>query len=222
MRKLFQLVAADLWSIVVMVGPAKLDPDERSSIFEPTFPLVREVTFLGIKPPAPAIFVDATLALPTFPAATRLQLAPEQYAHQLQLNLDRWSAIAPCVTHLRVSRVASIGHIQQLAKAIGVHSGGGRPPSQSTSAPTLRTYPGIQRLVIEACTRIVNALDDAVLIQRSITNISLQIVKTCNAPNSDVGVTATFLPEYAHITHEEREGKRLQDWVEQIEDGQAW
>ncbi|KAH9847462.1 hypothetical protein C2E23DRAFT_889996 [Lenzites betulinus] len=217
-RKLFQLVAADLWSLVVQAGPAAaLHPHTRSSVFEHTFPLVQEVTFLGLCPPARPPATDAKPRSVTFPAATRLHLTRD--AHRRRLYLDKWSTLAPGVTHLRVANLQHPGHVRELAEAIGVPFEPRRPPPEPP-----RTYPTIRHLAMEGCTRLLDrddrgnfsSINDLIAIEFQ------QIKRTCNAPDWNGGVTAVSLPEYSYVTQVEREREYVPEWVEQINDGDMW
>ncbi|KAH9894778.1 hypothetical protein C8Q73DRAFT_691513 [Cubamyces lactineus] len=123
-RRLFQLVAPDLWTLVLQSG-FRYGGTLGISLFTIPFPALRSLTVVEISNPN-SLFPDVdSSADPSasqeslFPALTHLHLLP--YDHDFQL-LDKWAIRAPHVTHLRVS--GQTGDLDQLARAVGVT----RPP----------------------------------------------------------------------------------------------
>ncbi|KAI0371054.1 hypothetical protein BV20DRAFT_1051825 [Pilatotrama ljubarskyi] len=73
-RTLFRLASPDLISLVVQCG-FKSGGDLHLHAIERPFPLLREVTFVGVADPL-TVFDDGADASPLFPAATHLYIVP--------------------------------------------------------------------------------------------------------------------------------------------------
>ncbi|KAI0820711.1 hypothetical protein BC628DRAFT_1395975 [Trametes gibbosa] len=219
-QSLTRLVASDLWSLTVLLRPLGLESCQPLFVLENPFPLVREATFLGVCDPE-CLLPTGAKPLPVFPAATHLHIAPE--LNEYQLGLPAWSAIAPRVTHLRVSNIWYSAQAQELADAVGVHivlsffrSVATEPPL----APFPRTYPTVRQIVMEPCPQPRDDFVNSILMYRMTTHGLRQINERCLAP--DVDVTAVFVPQSANIKSVDRDRQHLRRWLERVEGGNGW
>ncbi|KAJ8474528.1 hypothetical protein ONZ51_g7150 [Trametes cubensis] len=122
-RRLFELVAPDLWTLVLQSGFRYGGP-LGIPLFAAPFPALRSLTIAELTSPS-SLFADGASGAvqdanqgSLLPALTHLHLLP--YDHDFQLEM--WAARAPRVTHLRIS--GQTGGLDQLARAVGV----ARPP----------------------------------------------------------------------------------------------
>ncbi|KAH9846531.1 hypothetical protein C2E23DRAFT_573936 [Lenzites betulinus] len=221
-QKFIRLVAPDLWSLVIHVGPYGLGRDLQPHFLEYKFPLVREVAFLGVSNPARFLPRGAVASL-VFPAATHLHIALG--LNKSPLCLRSWSILAPRVTHLRVSNVGCKEQVEEIAERIDVQDIGTLNPAQPLpqSLPSLRsrTYPTVCRLLMEAThLPVLGRCSNPRVPYRAMQQRMRQIEEICLAP--DVGVRAVLLPEPDSIPFREVHKQRLKEWAKRNSGGDGW
>ncbi|KAL1949240.1 hypothetical protein VTO73DRAFT_11046 [Trametes versicolor] len=232
-QELVRLVAPDLWSLVLHAVPHASQDDLQYPILEHTFPLLREVAFIGLPGPTHFLRPDAKpWPASVFPRATHLHLSPSpRRAGGHDLHLSSWSALAPRVTHLRLSRIENRHHVQQLAEAIGVHvqlsimllgTAVLTPPAAPLPRPELpRTYPSVRCLLMEPAEMPRGRKCGNFALGQAVVGTGLgDIVRECQRPEVDVEAVLFKRPDTVpYVQH----AKILEEqWVERVEGREGW
>ncbi|KAH9847460.1 hypothetical protein C2E23DRAFT_499776 [Lenzites betulinus] len=220
-QKLVHLVARDLWSLVVHVGPFGLNRDLQFPILQHTFPLARELAFLGICSPDRLLPPGANPSL-VFPAATHLHIAPP--LGNRQLCLPEWCTMAPRVTHLYVSSIGQGDEVLQLAEAVGVHvvvSIVVLPPPDAPPPVPPRTYPSVRHLLVEPSPRPRGGrCGNPSMAHSAMNNALVRLVH--EFPARHVGVTAGYIPEFDSAKPMEHDAQRLALWHDRLAGNEGW
>ncbi|KAI0326827.1 hypothetical protein GY45DRAFT_1339166 [Cubamyces sp. BRFM 1775] len=127
-RRFFQLVAPELWTLVIQVG-FRYGGGLHIPLFTAPFPALREFTLIELLRPE-WLFgaIDVSSTGPVFPTVTHLHLLPHELEREFQLDL--WTTHVPHLTHLRVSGRSS-GIIDELTLAVGAAPAPSLPPKFS-------------------------------------------------------------------------------------------
>ncbi|KAI0356285.1 hypothetical protein OH77DRAFT_1423910 [Trametes cingulata] len=229
-RTLFRLAAPDLQSLVVQCGFSMGSNLDLSFLTQP-FPLLREITFVGISKPC-AVIADEAEASPVFPAATHLYIVP----HDFDLDLPFWSKHAPNVTHLGVSAASDWANVDGLAPALGipeeylqyarvrrrteeysVYPRGHRatPPPELPSPPPPRTYPSVRYLLLESSAPQMYMCGNGYMSYK----INLAVLKDLGSKALESGVTVVVLraPEYSATRYADECAQMRASWIARME-----
>lgn len=233
-QELVQLVAPDLWSLVVHTAERGPRDNLQYSIFEHTFPLLREAAFIGLLPPwsvrTSGPNRDVKLPLrPIFPSTTHLYF--DRHLSGGPLSLASWAVLAPSVTHLRVSGIYDRSHARELAEEVGVKVQSTGPfevevvstESPSPSLPSMRTYPSVQHLLIEPDAKTLTTTSCLTSHMRRHATMwkSLSDI-VCASRRAEVNIQLTLL-EAPDAVPDVQYAKALgEQWVERIEGGEGW
>lgn len=226
-QELVRLVAPDLWSLVVQTVPSGPRDELQYFIFEHTFPLLREAGFIGLLLPWPAWAPSAlrpdsnVKPPPIFPRTTHLHLDP--HLNTGELRLASWAALAPCVTHLRVSNIRNRSHATELAQAIGVTV---KPtiPVGVVVYPELpsppRTYPGVQYLLLEPEAKSEDHARSLFRGHEPVWKSMSDIVDACR--RADTNIQLTLLERPDPVPDVQYAEALVEQWVERVEGGEGW
>lgn len=228
-QELVRLIAPDLWSLVVRTAPSGPREELQYFIFEHTFPLLREAGFIGLLLPRPARAPsawrpdsDVKLSLrPIFPRTTHLHL--DLHLNTGDLRLASWAALAPCVTHLRVSNIQNRSHATELAQAMGVTVKATIPVGvvvypELPSPP--RTYPGVQYLILEPEARSEDRARSLFRGHKPMWKSLSDIVDACR--RADTNIQLTLLERPNPVPDVQYAEALVEQWVERIEGGEGW
>ncbi|KAI0633774.1 hypothetical protein C8Q77DRAFT_1057523 [Trametes polyzona] len=217
----FHLAAPDLVTLAIQSGFTSGGSLEVPLADQP-FPKLRELTVVGVRNPHSIVDFNTT-ALPVFPALTHLHIVPG-HAH-CELYLPFWSVVAPGVTHMRVTGLDSVDHIQEFSQAIGAHIFRPSSPighfeplgfSAQPSLPALPmwTYPSLRTLLIQPCATASEV--------HKVIHFAAHVILAEHIQKAGLDITATMLDKLPAMSYRQQAKEVRRGWTNRAEGRLEW